>query len=98
MRTAEEFPAALYPMSNHFAPALLADWGKLMDCALKAVENVPVTSRNNLETELVVITANFTDCHIGKTRLAQNKGGVTVINRKDQAASTAFLVPGACDL
>ena len=89
MGTAEEFPAALYPMSNHFAPALFADWGKLMDCALKAVEDVPVTSRYHLETELVVITANFTDCHICKTRLAQNNGGVTVIKRKDQAASTA---------
>ena len=67
VRTAEESAAALDAVTDHLASAVLAHGRQLMNRAFKAVEDVPVTSRDHLKAEMVIVAADFTFRHGSKT-------------------------------
>jgi hypothetical protein len=52
-----------YSMPNDFAAAMRALWRHRLNCALKAIEDMRLASRNNLKCFVVLITAGFTACH-----------------------------------
>jgi hypothetical protein len=65
---AAEEPAATFDtVADDLALAVLANRGELMDCAFEAVEDVPLTSRDYFETQLIVISADFAFCHARET-------------------------------
>src|SRR6266498_3525510 len=63
MRTAKELPAHLHAMANDLALAMLTDRGHRMNGALQTVERVFHAGRDQLETLVVVVSANFTLGH-----------------------------------
>jgi hypothetical protein len=67
VRTAEQLASALCSMTDDLASAMLTDGSEFVDRAFKAVKYVPVTGRDHLETQLVIVAADFADCHGNKT-------------------------------
>jgi hypothetical protein len=65
--TAEQLASALGSMSDNLTSAVFAYGSKLVNRAFKAVEDMAVTRRDHLETEFVVVTANFALCHGSET-------------------------------
>jgi hypothetical protein len=64
MRTTVEFAIYLHAVSDDRTTAVLAPWRQLVNRALEAVEHVPRTGCDHLETHLVVVTAYFAFRHI----------------------------------
>lgn len=52
-------------VANDFAPAMVANGCQLMNRTFKAVECVTRTSCNDLERHVIVVSADFTLCHLG---------------------------------
>jgi hypothetical protein len=51
-------------VANDFAPTMVANGCQLMNRTFKAVECVTRTSRNDLERHVIVVSADFTLCHL----------------------------------
>jgi hypothetical protein len=64
MSTAEKSAADFHAMADHTALAMLADRRDGLNGALKAVESMPSASRNQLESLVIFITANFAFRHM----------------------------------
>jgi hypothetical protein len=64
MCTAEKLASALDTVSDHFATAVLTDWGQFVDCTLEAVKDMAAPGRDHLEAEIVFVTADFAFCHV----------------------------------
>jgi hypothetical protein len=62
--TTEELARNFHSMSNHFALAMFADRRNRLNRALEAVEYVAISSRDKLETFVVVISTDFALCHV----------------------------------
>ena len=82
MCTAEQFAAAFRAMPDDLASAMLANGRQLMNCAFKAVENMPVTRRGHLKAQSIVVTAHFTLCHGNETDSAAVLHALTVMNSR----------------
>jgi hypothetical protein len=50
-------------MTQNLAPTVLAGGGELVDGALETIEHVSGAEGDNLEGELIIVAANFTDSH-----------------------------------
>jgi len=64
MSTAEKSAADFHAMADHTALAMLADRRDGLNGALKAVESVPGAGRDQLESLVILIAANFAFCHL----------------------------------
>jgi hypothetical protein len=64
MSTAEEATTHFYAVPDDPALAVLTDRGNGLNCTLKAVECVVRSSRNQLESLVVFITADFAFRHV----------------------------------
>lgn len=60
---AEERVIGLYAMAYDSAAAVLAYRSKLLDRALKAVENMALSSRDDFEAQVVVVSAYLASSH-----------------------------------
>ena len=66
MAAAKDLPFAFDPVSNDLRAAMFAGWSKHVYCALKAVEDVLVTSMSRYREGLVVrVAAIFALSHVG---------------------------------
>jgi hypothetical protein len=61
-----------------------------MDCALEAVEYVPVTGSDYLETQRIVVTTNFADCHACETDPAKVGRHITVKSAREDKIRIVF--------
>src|SRR5918994_4947861 len=61
--TAEERALSLDPVTDKFAPAVIANRSQLVDGTLEAIERMGVTGGNDLEGEIVIVAADFTSSH-----------------------------------
>jgi hypothetical protein len=66
---AEESAAAFDAVPYDLAPAVLANRRQLVNSTFKAVKHVPLSGRDDLEAQGVVVTANLTFRHVCETRL-----------------------------
>jgi hypothetical protein len=64
MGTAEEASIFFHAMPNNFNTAIRAARRKGMNGTLKAIKCMSSTLDDNLESFIVVVTTNFTACHI----------------------------------
>src|SRR5437773_1289010 len=60
VRRAEDGPVGLDAVTNDPAATVTADRRQLVDRALEAIEHVSVAGREDLEREVVVVSADFT--------------------------------------
>ena len=82
MRATEEVPAAFDAVPDDLAFTVLAYGSQLVDRAFEAVEDVPVSRCDYLETEFIHVAANFTRLlHACETRLLSHVGAITVTER-----------------
>ena len=56
--------AGFVAMADDAATAMLAFRSELVDGALKAIKDVGIAGRHNLERKILVISANFALCHL----------------------------------
>src|SRR5437762_3393696 len=63
MGAAVERPVGLDPVAQDFAAAVIAGRGKLVNRTFKTVECVARTFADDVECEVIVVTADFTFCH-----------------------------------
>ena len=86
MCAAEEFASALNAMSYHFATAVLADRRQLVNRTFEAVEHMPVSRGDHLKTEGVLVSANFTLCHVGEML----PGSIQFVRNRDASQATTI--------
>jgi hypothetical protein len=55
------------------APAICAHRREFMNGAFKTIENVAVSRRNNLKRQIIIVSANFTLCHLSLLLLKKAK-------------------------
>lgn len=61
-----------------------------MDCALEAIEYVPVTGSDYLETQRIVVATNFADCHACETDPARVGRYITVKSAREDKIRSVF--------
>jgi hypothetical protein len=87
MGAAIEGAVRLDAVADDLAPAMLAHRGELMDGALEAVEGVGMSRGDHLKGEIVVVAADFTDCH----GILPRRGGRCRRPRKLPSGMTNFI-------
>lgn len=78
VRTAIEPIPGLHAMTDDPTAAVVTCWRKVLDCAFKAVKDMPLASGGDFDREVIVIPANFTDSH--SLALHPPPGGDHMIN------------------
>jgi hypothetical protein len=63
-RTAEKVFLRLDAVTDYLAPAVCTDGREFMNRAFETIENVLVARRDNFKRQIIIISANFTLCHI----------------------------------
>src|SRR3989442_8531637 len=61
--TAKERSLCLDTVTDDLAAAMVADGGELLNCALKAVEDMVHAGGNDVKRQIVVVAAHFTFGH-----------------------------------
>jgi hypothetical protein len=64
MRATEEMPLDLYPMSDHFAAAMLANRSHCLNRALETIECMPRPGSFHHEGLVVFVATDFAICHV----------------------------------
>jgi hypothetical protein len=62
---AEERPVGFHPMAYDLAAAMRAFRSHRLNCTFKAIEDVRLARRRNLEGFVIFISTGFTACHFG---------------------------------
>jgi hypothetical protein len=62
-----ERPIRLNPMAQNLAAAVIAGRSELMNCTFETVECVARAIADDVECEVILVTANFTFCHTLET-------------------------------
>ena len=78
VRAAEEFAPAFDPMTDDPAPTVLADGSQFVNRALEAVKYVTLPSRDDFETQRIIVAANFALSHVCETGRRLLEARITV--------------------
>lgn len=80
MRAAVEAALRFHAMADDLAAAVFADWRELMNCALEAVEDVPLAGSGDFKGHCILVTANFTSSHFSLLGLQTNSASSAALH------------------
>jgi len=83
IRATEKRALCLDAMTDDPAATMGANGRKLMDRAFKAIEDMSVSSRNDLKAQVILIAAYFTTLHLVHLRVAISRSP-TLVSRSTQ--------------
>jgi hypothetical protein len=78
VRAAEEFTPAFDAVTDDAAATVLADGSKFVNCALEAVKDVTLPSRDDFETQSIIVVADFALSHVCETDRRLLEARITV--------------------